>query len=107
MGAWETGVHCVIVATNGREALELLLAGRTFDVILCDLMMPVVTGIDVSEAVDATRPDLVARMVFMTGGACSEAGTRFLASAARRVLYKPFTVQSLRAVVADYVKGDP
>jgi hypothetical protein len=68
--------------------------------------MPIVTGIDVSEGVDSTRPDLVPRMVFMTGGVCSEAGTRFLASAARRVLYKPFTMQSLRALVADDVKAD-
>lgn len=40
-----------------------------FDVILCDLMMPDTTGMDLHHELVRIAPDQVDRMVFMTGGA--------------------------------------
>ena len=50
------------------EALALVLEGKRFDLILCDLMMPVMTGMDLHAELLIVAPDQAARMVFMTGG---------------------------------------
>jgi hypothetical protein len=41
--------HDVVARTNGQAALELILGGSVFDVILCDVMMPVMSGIEFYE----------------------------------------------------------
>ncbi len=60
-------VHDVRIANDGDEALALI--GREhFDVVLCDVMMPRVSGIDVYERVRASHPQLAGRFVLVTGG---------------------------------------
>ncbi|MBM4364004.1 MAG: response regulator, partial [Deltaproteobacteria bacterium] len=61
--------HDVRVTRSGEEALEVLAADRSWDVIFCDLMMPIVSGIDVHARVRALYPELLPAFVFMTGGA--------------------------------------
>ena len=63
------GEHDVVVAVSGREALARLVDDPDFDVILCDLMMHDLTGMDLFEELKAIRPELAERFVFMTGGA--------------------------------------
>src|SRR5262249_43971421 len=63
-----------IVAT-GAEALRILsedAAEQRFDVILCDLHMPEMSGMDLHAKLSALRPQLAETMVFMTGGTFSE-----------------------------------
>lgn len=87
--------------TSGREAIDRIIAGR-YDVILCDLMMPDVSGPDVHAAVVAARPDLAPRFIFMTGGAFTPRGREFLsavASVSATVLDKPFDMPALDAAV--------
>ncbi|HJL25411.1 MAG TPA: response regulator, partial [Polyangiaceae bacterium LLY-WYZ-15_(1-7)] len=55
----------VVTAQGGAEALRRLEAGERFGVILCDLMMPGVSGMDVHGALAQWAPDQAARMVFM------------------------------------------
>ena len=50
----------------------------SFDVILCDLMMPVQTGMDLHAEVARSYPGLEQRFVFMTGGAFTQRGVEFL-----------------------------
>ncbi len=95
--------HDVTVVTDGEQALDLLLGGRWFDVILCDLMMPNVTGIDLYAELSRARPEIVDRIVFMTGGAFTPAGRSFLASVPNQRLEKPFASESLRAIVRGLV----
>src|SRR5262249_46312247 len=59
----------VVVASHGRDALARIEAGETFDVVLCDLMMPELSGMDIHEYLSREHPALARRMVFMTGGA--------------------------------------
>src|SRR5690606_13897764 len=63
--------HEVIEAESGSEALELLGSDRDegFDVILCDLMMPEVDGPAVYDQLATIRPEVLGRIVFLTGGA--------------------------------------
>jgi signal transduction histidine kinase/ActR/RegA family two-component response regulator len=97
--ALELGDHDVVVAESGREALAILRRDRAFDAILCDVMMPEVSGIDVYEALRLIDPDLVERVVLMTGGAFTKRASEFLARVETPTLEKPFEPDQLRTLV--------
>jgi PAS domain S-box-containing protein len=83
--------HDVTLAHDGARALALLRASTTFDVVLCDLMMPGLTGADVYERAVAEAPALAPRFAFMTGGAVTPDTKAFLETSDSEVLWKPFT----------------
>ena len=91
--------HDVTTVTSAREALAVISASPAFDVILSDVMMPDMTGIELHDTLSQTAPDQAARMVFMSGGAFSEEAARFLAQRPGRVIDKPFRPAALRAAV--------
>ncbi|MCP3101745.1 hybrid sensor histidine kinase/response regulator [Myxococcus sp. K15C18031901] len=91
--------HELVTAANGLEALEQLRADHRFDLILCDLMMPELTGMDVYHAVRETWPGLHERIVFLSGGAFTHETKRFLAEVPNRVVTKPFEANHLRELV--------
>ncbi|HEY1098211.1 MAG TPA: response regulator [Myxococcota bacterium] len=92
--------HEVVCCARADEALALLERDDRFDVVLCDVSMPGVTGIDVYERVLAERPSLAARVLFMSGGAVSPITAHFLSLHAGRQIAKPFDVATLREAVA-------
>ncbi|WP_164018081.1 ATP-binding protein [Pyxidicoccus trucidator] len=92
--------HDVTRSLKAREALECIQAGPPFDVILCDLMMPEMTGEQLFEAVSVAVPEQALRMVFMTGGAFTDGAQRFLEQVKNPRLIKPFRVDELEAVLA-------
>ncbi len=94
--------HEVTVLTSAAEALKRATAGERWDVVLCDLMMPEMSGMELEERLSAVAPDLVARIVYMTGGAFTDRSREFLA-AGRPHLEKPVEPAVLRARVAAQV----
>jgi two-component system cell cycle sensor histidine kinase/response regulator CckA len=94
----------VMVVTDGRQAIDLVRGGEGFDVILCDLMMPQMTGMDVHAELSRVAPDMVERIVFMTGGAFTPSARSFLDTVPNQRLEKPFVTQNLRAVVRGFVR---
>jgi CheY-like chemotaxis protein len=92
--------HQVEVAHGGRQGLAVLLSGATPDMILCDLMMPDLSGMDVLESLGAERPELAERFVFMTGGAVTERARATLATTTRPVLAKPFAPEDVERVLS-------
>jgi CheY-like chemotaxis protein len=92
--------HDVLVVTSARQALEILAAGERFDVVLTDLLMPEMTGMDLYDAIESRDASLVKRMVFLTGGAFTPAARDFLARKQVVFIEKPFEVAALRAVLA-------
>jgi signal transduction histidine kinase len=96
---------CEVVAlTSSREALQRIVAGEVFDVVLCDLMMPELTGMDLFDEVRARRADMADRLVFMTGGAFTEHANTFLKRMSGRTLRKPFRLHELFAVIESQSK---
>jgi CheY-like chemotaxis protein len=98
--------HDVTVVTSAPAALSLCLR-EAFDVLLCDLMLPEMSGEALRRELLARAPALEPRMVFMTGGAFTDSTTDFLASVEERVLLKPFTAHALRAALAAAVARAP
>ena len=97
------GQHEVTVLTSPAEALARLQGGERWDAILCDLMMPELSGMDVEERLLASAPDVVPRIVYLTGGAFTERARTFLAEG-RPHLDKPVEARALRDRVAELVR---
>jgi PAS domain S-box-containing protein len=91
--------HEVISLTSAREACERLLGGERFDLILCDVMMPEMSGVDLHQVLSGSSPELAERMVFLTGGAFTPVAREFLGRVRNRRMDKPFSSQELRDVV--------
>jgi signal transduction histidine kinase len=91
--------HDVTVVTGASEAFARLAANESFDVILCDLLMPKLGGREVFERLTVEWPHLAPNVVFMTGGAFTPESREFVGRAGQRVLAKPFRIDELRAVV--------
>ncbi|MDO8834900.1 MAG: response regulator [Vicinamibacterales bacterium] len=91
----------VTVASSGAEALEFV-AGTRFDAILCDLMMPGMSGIEVAEALNQRDPDHRRRMLFLTGGAVTIEAEEFLARADVRHMTKPVSRAELHAALDEF-----
>jgi CheY-like chemotaxis protein/two-component sensor histidine kinase len=99
--------HEVREATRAKDALELLEAGETFDLIICDLMMPNMTGVEFYERLLASRPELAKRVVFLTGGAVSSHTRDFIQSVSNTCLSKPFDLDGLRRSIRTLLEETP
>ncbi|HTS82082.1 MAG TPA: response regulator [Myxococcaceae bacterium] len=94
--------HEVEVAHCGQSALALLRA-RAFDAVLCDIMMPHMTGMELHARLTEIRPELASRMVFLTGGVFDGVAAQFLRENARWCMDKPFDPRELLALVAERI----
>lgn len=90
-----------IEAVEPEDALARLQAGQRYDLILCDITMPRLSGIDLHAAVVALDPEQARRFVFVTGGAVDVRSSEFLATTTYPILGKPFTPAQLEALVAE------
>jgi PAS domain S-box-containing protein len=95
--------HAVTVVTSGASALELLADNNAYDVILSDLMMPGMSGMDLYDAIRQTNRALSDRIVFITGGAFTARADEFLANVPNARLDKPFDLKAVRALVSTFV----
>ena len=91
--------HDVTVVSRAQDAFALLQGNATFDLVLCDLLMPEVGGSGVFERLKAEWPRLARNLIFMTGGAFSPESREFLAQSPQPVLTKPFSSDELRAAI--------
>jgi len=90
--------HDVTIAENGRDARALAVSGA-FDCILCDLLMPDLSGRELYELVRAEGRGLERQVVFMTGGAFAPSLRAFLASVPNVCLEKPFSLAAVEEAV--------
>jgi CheY-like chemotaxis protein len=92
-------LHDIAFTTRGSEALAWVSAGQRFDLVLCDLQMPEMTGMDVYAHFRAHAPELAERLVFISGGACSQAARDFVRQVRNRILEKPVRPEQLLATI--------
>lgn len=90
--------HDVIAMDDATRSLRMLREGERFDVILCDLMMPRMSGVEFYEAVQTFAPELAKSIVIVTGGAFTPRTVEFLTRV--RFVEKPLTLGALRAIIA-------
>ena len=94
--------HRVDRANSGREALTRLRYGEV-DLILCDLRMPDLDGPALYRELTAQRPELLSRIVFMTGDTLGGDMSGFLTDTGVRVLEKPLDPAGVRAKIQAYL----
>jgi CheY-like chemotaxis protein len=99
--------HDVVAIGTAAEALALCTGGGAFDLILCDLMMPEMTGMDLHRELSRAAPDQAGRMIFITGGAFTEKARTFLSETPKEQIEKPFETANLRAIVHRYLRMSP
>jgi PAS domain S-box-containing protein len=93
--------HDVSTVTCARDALERLLESDSFDAVLCDVMMPEMTGVELYAELERFRPDLAERVLFFTGGAFTPATQAFVQRMGHRCLEKPFDICEIRRKLAE------
>jgi DNA-binding NtrC family response regulator len=96
--------HDVVVSIEAEAALRRITAGERFDVLLCDLMMPHMTGMDLHAALLEGAPDQAERMIFLSGGAYTAAAQSFLQAIRNQHLTKPFETRQLLEIVNERLR---
>lgn len=94
--------HDVTLCSHGAEALERLVVGERYDVILSDVLMPEMTGIELFAELERRFPEQSGRVVFMTGGATSESARVFIEKKRARVVSKPFRAKDIESAVCAF-----
>ncbi|HYQ14541.1 MAG TPA: hybrid sensor histidine kinase/response regulator, partial [Polyangiaceae bacterium] len=97
------GHYRVTSVESVRAALAELNHSTDYDAILCDLMMPGESGMDLFGVLRRLYPDLLERTAFITGGAVTPDTRKFLETASRPVLNKPFNAQTLNGFVQQLI----
>jgi two-component system cell cycle sensor histidine kinase/response regulator CckA len=88
--------HQVTVVTAAQKALDLLASGTRFDIILSDLMMPEMSGMDFYDELVRRFPNAARRVVFVSGGAFTPKAQAFLDRVPNSRIDKPFDPKHLR-----------
>ena len=96
--------HEIVEAPDGEHARRLLEGDQTFDLILCDMMMPGLSGMDLHGWLREQHPPLAAALVFMTGGVFTPRARDYLQHVDCLCLEKPFNKARLLGVVNERVR---
>lgn len=96
--------HDVTTLTNGEAALQMLLGGASFDLVLCDLMMPGLSGMEVHARLASEASGLERKLVFMTGGAFTPRAISFLATVPNARVDKPFALAAIEELVDERLR---
>jgi CheY-like chemotaxis protein len=96
--------HEVVIATRARQALDLIGSGRRFDLILCDVMIPEMSGLEMWNELVRDDPDHASVLTFVTGCALPQDAHDRVAAAGVTVIEKPFEIPALREYVSRMVR---
>jgi PAS domain S-box-containing protein len=90
--------HEVVSFEDGRSIADRIRSGERFDAILCDIVMPGMSGIELHHLLREVAPAQADAIIFITGGAFPE-GRAFLEGVANPVLEKPFDTPAVRRAI--------
>ncbi|KAF2465587.1 uncharacterized protein BDR25DRAFT_85303 [Lindgomyces ingoldianus] len=100
--------HRHSLATNGVEAVDLFKSNRNFDVVLMDINMPEMDGLEAARQIRAHERDTGASpvtIIALTGVASSEAQQEAHVSGINLFLIKPVSIANLEVVLKGVVRG--
>jgi CheY-like chemotaxis protein len=98
-----TPAHDVTLAHSAEEAFNEIERDQSYDLVLCDLMMPKATGMDLYRQVSERFPEVAQRFVFLTGGAFLQSAAGFLAAVPNAHLEKPLKASELSEFVEAFL----
>lgn len=101
---WLRG-HSLLQAANGAEAIQTLEKDQSFDLILCDMMMSDISGMELHEWLTAEHPDLARKLVFITGGAFTPRAREYLQKVDNITIEKPFVPAAFLKIVNDRIRS--
>jgi CheY-like chemotaxis protein len=90
----------VITARTGVEALEVLQQNG-FDVVLIDYLMPGIDGGELFRRIEHAFPEVVSKLIFITGDTLTANTLEFIASTGRPLLTKPFGLPELMSALGN------
>lgn len=95
----------IVEAADGDDAFAHCLAAPPgwFHLVLTDLKMPGISGVELVDRLAVLRPDLHARIIIMTGDVASPDVAALIARTERPVLEKPFSFEALAEAVGRVV----
>jgi CheY-like chemotaxis protein len=88
--------HEIVLVETGEEAIEAIKRQRDFDLVVCDLVLPGIDGIEVFKQARALHPELATRFVFATGIDSRQQFQEVLETIDVPILEKPFGMGLLR-----------
>jgi CheY-like chemotaxis protein len=93
--------HEIVLLLSAKEALTRIAGGERFDVIVSDLMMPELTGMELHARLLSTAPEQASRMIFMTGGAFTTSAMDFVQRVSNPKIDKPVVSAKLLALISE------
>ena len=94
----------VVTETKGEAALKRLQDGENFHIILVDLMMPHLNGMEFFERLAAMSEPLSRRIIFITGGVFTPDAQAFLEERETPCLEKPFDPALMFAMIDELME---
>jgi two-component system cell cycle sensor histidine kinase/response regulator CckA len=88
-------LHEVVTAIGAEEGLAQLQRGTLFDVIVCDLLMPSMSGMDLYRVLSEQAPDTARRIIFLSGASNTPVGHASFCDIPNLILQKPPIQQEL------------
>ncbi len=95
--------HALVTAGSGEAARLILERDQSFDLILCDLMMPDSTGMDLHRWLATEHPSAAEKLVFVTGGAFTPQASDYVTRVGNARLDKPYEAAALKRFVSERV----
>ena len=95
----------VLMASDGREAIDLLSSGSNPDAIVAELALPEVDGKGLHEWLARERPELADRIVFVSAETTQQQYDSFVSKLSNRVLTKPVTAGALLSALNEVADG--
>lgn len=99
-----TPEYQVATAHDALEGVELLMSAH-FDLLIVDLGMPVLNGVDLIQKIRANSP--FEKIPILVLSAYPELRTRLRGSDVQAIMAKPFSIEQLHSSVASIVNGIP
>src|SRR4030042_5561661 len=96
--------HQAQTVSNGKAALAMLHE-KDYDLLVADIKMSGVSGMDLYQTLKKKNPDMADRTVFITGDTMTEETNEFLASSGRPYLAKPFTPMEFLEIIEKALEG--